>query len=281
MTERIVLVDGQAVDRVDVTDRGFQFGDGVFETLRVRAGRPRFVGRHLTRCASGCARLGIPLPDRAILLEDIGMLSRRITDGVVKLLVTRGSSERGYGAPEMAVPRRVALAWPTSNPVTANYRVRLCETRLASQPLLAGIKHLNRLEQVLARGEWNDADIHEGLLMDYHGNLIEGTMSNLFLVRGGGMLTPDLANCGVAGVLRSVVMDAAAELGIEVVRARVGLDDLHAADEVFMCNALTGVRPVTEWIEQASYPVGRITTNLQAAVARLAGSETNCEWYSR
>lgn len=281
MNAPIALVDGQAADHIAVTDRGFQFGDGVFETLRISAGRPRFVHRHLHRLVVGCARLGMrPAPQEA-LLDDIAALATQIPDGVVKLVVTRGSSERGYRTPEKTAIRRTALAWPMAAPFADRFRVRLCDTRLANQPLLAGIKHLNRLEQILARSEWSDGDIHEGIMLDYGDRLIEGTMSNLFLVRDETLLTPDLEQCGVAGIVRSVVMDVAGELGIDVVRRDLERHDLRGADEVFVCNALIGVRPVCEWIGETQYPAGPITAALQSAVERTDPDNSDRDWYAR
>lgn len=281
MSDRITLIDGDPADCVEITDRAFQFGDGLFETLRVDGGRARFVRRHLTRCVAGCARLGIAPPAVEAMLADIAALAARIGTGTVKLIVTRGSSERGYAVPTPTRSRRVVSAWPGRAELPASYRVRLCETRLANQPLLAGIKHLNRLEQVLARREWSDPAVHEGLLLDYAGNLIEGTLSNLFLIRDRRVRTPDLAACGVAGVLRSVVLDAAQALGFEVTVDRVTPDDLRAADEVFLCNTLAGVRPVTEWIGETDYPVGPVTTTLHQAVERLAADDTGDRWHPR
>jgi 4-amino-4-deoxychorismate lyase len=280
MTARITLIDGRPAETLDVMDRGLHFGDGVFETLRVDAGQPRFLHRHLQRLSVGCERLGIDAPDRDTLEGEIRALAGQAPDGVIKLIVTRGSGERGY-TPMSAGTRRLTFAWPSRQRDDAHCRLRLCETRLAHQPLLAGIKHLNRLEQILARRELRDSDVNEGLLMDYDGHLVEGSMSNLFLVKNGALLTPDLSSCGVAGVMRSVVMDTAQELGLHLTRGAVGLEDLRRADEVFVCNSLMGVRAVVEWVAHKTYPSGPVTTRLREAVEKRACDDISQAWYSR
>jgi len=280
MTARITLIDGRPAETLDVMDRGLHFGDGLFETVRIDAGHPRFLQRHLQRLSLGCERLEIDVPDRDTLAGEIRALAGQAPDGIVKLIVTRGSSDRGYAAVS-AGSRRLAFAWPSFHRDASGCRVRLCETRLARQPLLAGIKHLNRLEQILARRELRDPDVHEGLLMDYDGQLIEGGMSNLFLVKNDALLTPDLSLCGVAGVMRSVVMDTAQELGLPLTRGAVSLTDLRLADEVFICNSLMGVRGVVEWVAHKAYPLGQVTTRLRDAVERRARDDISPAWYSR
>lgn len=125
-------------------------------------------------------------------------------------------------------------------------KARLCQLRLGQQPRLAGIKHLNRLENVLAAAEWNDADIAEGVLLDIPGNVVEGTRSNLFMVRDGTLLTPDMSYCGVAGVQRERVMEWAAIHNVSCRLGQFRLDELLAADEVFLVNSIIGLWPVRE-----------------------------------
>lgn len=146
------------------------------------------------------------------------------------------------------------------------------------QPLLAGFKHLNRLEQVMARTEWDDPDIAEGLMLDQEQRLIEGTMSNVFIVNGRELLTPDLSNCGVAGVIRSVILDLAATLGFKSQVRCLTLDDVKASQEVFICNSLTGIWPVVCVEDLGEFGIGRITRQLQVAM-QADGIEDNGNWY--
>ena len=153
------------------------YGDGLFETIAVRAGRPSLLTQHLDRLALGCQRLAIEA-DLPLIRDEIIAYASQLGEGVAKLILTRGDSLRGYAPAAGAAPRRILQgsplpAYPREN---AEHGIRLfdCQTRLAEQPLLAGLKHLNRLEQVLARSEWQGTDHAEGLMRDMQGRLIEG-----------------------------------------------------------------------------------------------------------
>jgi len=201
---------------------------------------------------------------------------------VIKVILGRAAGQRGYGfGPDQAVTRIVSTqALPELPPENGGQgvRVRLCELRLAAQPALAGIKHLNRLEQVLARAEWQQA-YAEGLMLDCDGRLIEGTMSNLFLVRDGILLTPRLDTCGVAGVMRSVLIELAGARAIEVRRQVLRLEDLDSVQEVFLCNSLIGIWPVIAINEQYGYRAGAVTRALQQALSQDDRTHAG-HWYN-
>lgn len=246
-------------------DRGLHYGDGLFETMRVINGAVRLLDLHLDRLARGAARLDIPLEAVDRLPKRVIEQAQAITDGVLKLILTRGEGGRGYLAPARPKPNLILLTYPAPV-VTEALIVRLCQLRLAQQPRLAGIKHLNRLEYVLARAEWDDPDIGEGLLQDADGFVIEGVSSNLFLVRGGVLQTPALDQCGVEGVMRAHVMRVASRLGMKVEVRKLRLDDVLSAEEVFMTNSLTGIRPVCAIEGMRTWPRGELTQRLQAAL---------------
>jgi 4-amino-4-deoxychorismate lyase len=242
-----VLVDGvdaHEAQLATLADRAFQYGDGLFETLRLQAGAVRFLDAHLDRLRHGCERLRIPPPDASQLTAEITRVANGTREGVVKIIVSRGRGGRGYRPPDPSSSTRVVALHPLPAPDTGPIALRWCDTRLARQPLLAGLKHLNRLEQVLAQGEWNDESIQEGLMLDTEGELIGGTSSNVFIVRDGALLTPDLRYCGVRGVMRAQVLSCARRLGIAVSEEPLWPEDLHAAKEVFVTNAVRGIRPV-------------------------------------
>ena len=246
--ERRRLVNGRAVRAIDAADRGLQYGDGVFETMALRGGTLRFWDRHVERLARGCERLQIPPVPASILEAEIARLTAGAEDAIVKLVVTRGGGARGYRPERPGAPTRVLFlhpnrAWPAAH-YARGVRLRLCATRLGCNPLLAGIKHLNRLEQVMARLEHADADAEEGLMLDEAGRVIAGTMTNLFLVADGRLLTPALDRCGVAGVMRAAVLETAAAAGVETAVGDVDGARLAAADELFVTNALIGLWPV-------------------------------------
>lgn len=249
MTTSTWLINGTD-STIAPDDRGLAYGDGVFETMAMIDGQIRFFPKHLERLLNGCQRLGIEPPDRTQILEDVSRLSTGESRCVAKIIVTRGAGGRGYRPARDAESTRLVGIHPWPDYPVTNYRegiiVRLCETRLAENPLLAGIKHLNRLEQVMARNEWDDDRVAEGLMLDVTGRVVSGTMTNLFSVRGDTLSTPSLRRCGVAGVMRNVVMDLAVREGIEVVETDVSPEQLLGSDEVFVTNAILGIWPVRE-----------------------------------
>jgi 4-amino-4-deoxychorismate lyase len=263
-------INGEPLDCIPCSDRGLLYGDGVFETLAVDNGSCRYWSRHMARLQAGCERLAIPDVAPELLAAEAEGLVAGIQQGVLKIIVTRGSGGRGYRVPVQAVPTRILQLhpWPDLAPSLAGSGVaaRLCNTRLGNNPALAGIKHLNRLEQVLARQEWDDAGILEGLLMDAEGRLVEGTMSNLFLVRDGMLLTPGLQRCGVAGIMRSVILDLAVQQAVATRVCDLYPADLAQADEVFLANSLVGIWPVTA-VDEYRFRKGPLTQQLQTLLA--------------
>ena len=264
-------VDGQPADALSLKDRGLAYGDGLFETIAVKAGRPLLLERHLQRLAEGCKRLAIAA-DHDLVRRELLAYAAALGDGVLKLILTRGDSQRGYTADPAAAPRRILQGNPPAAypPVHAEQGVRLfpCTTRLATQPLLAGLKHLNRLEQVLARAEWQGSECAEGLMLDLDQRVIEGVFSNLFLVRDGVLITADLRRCGVAGVMRGELLAQASALEIPTEITDISLEQLQQADEIFVCNSVYGVWPVCAYAA-LSWPVGPLTRKLQGIARAL------------
>jgi 4-amino-4-deoxychorismate lyase len=261
------LVNGVEGALLDPLDRGLQYGDGVFRTLRVEHGQPRWWGEQLTKLAADASRLALACPCDSLWQADLANLAGRISGGVLKLLLTRGSGARGYRPPEDAASTRILIYDPTP-PASdiwpaVGLNVRLCDLRLSAQPRLAGIKHLNRLESVLARAEWNSQDIHEGLLRDEAGRVISGVMSNVFLWQAGTLRTPRLDRCGVAGVTRARLLRRAAKAGFPVEESDLGLKDVLAADEMMLCNSVIGLRRVARLGERA-WPEPAISRQLQS-----------------
>lgn len=260
-------IDGRPADSVPVQDRGLQYGDGVFTTVAIKAGTPLLWERHLQRLQRDTARLGIAPIAPEVLQDEIERVCRGVARATLKIFITRGAGSRGYRPPAEGSMRRIVTLWPRA-PQAANasdgIAVRLCRARLSRNPLLAGIKHLNRLEQVLARAEWGD-DYAEGLMQDTTGMIIEGTMTNVFLVREGELLTPDLSQCGVAGVMREEVLERAHAANIPSRVSEMPLTVVQAADEIFVTNSLIGIWPIRHF-ETKEYRIGPITRTLQAAI---------------
>ncbi|MFJ3484363.1 aminodeoxychorismate lyase [Pseudomonas sp. NPDC090202] len=264
-------IDGIAADTLSVKDRGLAYGDGLFETILVKSGQPLLFQRHLQRLESGAQRLTLAL-DLPLIEAEMRAFAEQLGQGVMKLIVTRGDGLRGYAPAVDSRPRRILQGSPLPGYPQENaeqgIRLFACKTRLAEQPLLAGLKHLNRLEQVLARGEWQDVEHAEGLMRDTSGRLVEGVFSNLFLIKGGVLLTPDLTRCGVAGVMRAELLALAEQNNIPARALDLQMSDLRKADEVFVCNSVYGIWPVRAF-EQSNWPVGPLTRTLQHLVRGL------------
>ena len=227
---------------VPFDDRGLAYGDGLFETVLLRAGKPVLWQYHTERLALGCERLGLPLPNQASL-EAAWQGDASAELEVLKLILTRGSGGRGYALPEQVSPRLLSHRAPF-HPSVERWRqgvtVRLCELRLSHQSRLAGIKHLNRLENVLARQEWSDTTIAEGVLADSAGIVVEATSMNVFWRQDGKVYTPLLDQCGVAGTLRAALMDHGA-----VTPASLPLVHLADVEQLWVANSVQGAWPVT------------------------------------
>ena len=235
------IVDGRDGEAVPASDRGLQYGDGLFETMAAADGRIALLEEHLERLSQGAARLGLPIPDMAVLRGEILGLLPGQGRAVIKLILTRGSGGRGYRQPAKIKTRRIVSLhpWPDYPASWARdgIAVRLCETRLASDPVLAGLKTLNRLHQVLARAEWDDPNIAEGLMMDADDQVVCGTMSNLFLVRSGALVTPDLERSGVAGGSQEQLLQRSGDREGWIERRAAGRADWWRADERFVSNS--------------------------------------------
>lgn len=264
-------VDGRPAAELPLGDRGLAYGDGLFETLVVHRGRPGLLEDHLQRLHAGCKRLGIPYQEQRIT-EELLTFCEALGEGVAKLIVTRGDGLRGYAPPVESQPRRLLLGSPLPvypvEHVEQGIELFPCSVRLAEQPRLAGLKHLNRLEQVLARAEWQHSRYAEGLLRDQSGRIIEGVFSNLFLVREDRLLTPSLERCGVAGVMRGALLREAAALGIQCEIRDLSYDELLAAQEIFLCNSVYGVWPVRR-LETRVWLPGPLTRKLQGIARTL------------
>jgi len=269
-----MTVNGTPQDTIAITDRGLAYGDGLFETILVHGGKPVLLNEHLNRLQSGASRLKISL-DRGRLLDEIDDLDLP-DSGVLKIVLTRGSGGRGYRPGQVGESSRILSIHPApdygADRPDQGISVFVCQQRLANQPALAGMKHLNRLEQVLASLEWPDAPVMEGLMLDMQNNVIEGTRSNLFWAEGDKLLTPAVDRCGVDGVFRQYLLrnlPAAREVH------ESPLDRVLQADQVFVCNSVFGVWPVRDvLVGGSSHAVGQSSGSTDfIALSKTAFSE--------
>ncbi len=254
-------------------DRGLHFGDGLFETIACRLGRPRFLSLHLERLTEGCRRLRIDHGDVTVIRREVEAAASDAQNSLIKLIVTRGPAvARGYGISGQESATRVLLRYPWPQEDTSSrrdgVRVQIASLRLGENPALAGMKHLNRLEQVLARSEVPAAEAAEVILFSGSGHLVSGTMSNVFVVRTGKLITPRIDRCGVAGVMRRVVMRAATKAGLAVEEGILSGSDLENVAEIFLTNARIGIWPVRT-LGTRTLATGAVTRRLQALIAPL------------
>jgi 4-amino-4-deoxychorismate lyase len=258
----MMLINGQPRDSVSAVDRGLSYGDGLFETIRFETGRAPLWSGHMQRLSAGCARLHLPMPDEDLLWQEARQTASGYQRCVLRLTLTRGPGERGYALPTVVAPTRIVAAFPMPPLDDALYtdgvRLHRCRTTMADQPLLAGIKHLNRLEQVLARAEWNDPAIGEGLVCDRHGHAISATAANLFAVVDGVIVTPSVERCGVAGVARAAMLDAFPHCQVR----DLPLDECLRAAELFLSSSVRGILPV-QTVGDTVYAPGPVVRAMQ------------------
>lgn len=263
------LVNGEISEFVHATDRGLNYGDGLFETIAMVNGQPRWWQDHMDRLAEGCGRLGLEPPPQTLLLREVRTVAAGKPRCVVKIVLTRGSGGRGYRPPDPASLTRLVSSHPWPEASTQAAVARCCDIRLAIQPRLGGIKHLNRLEQVLAAQEMEAFGTDEGILLDSDDHLVSAISANLFLVCWGQFLTPRLDRCGVRGVLRARILKAHKT---RCEQRRVTRDMLEGATELFICNVVRGIVPLRR-VDDRDYPVGPVTLELQQWLKESLGEE--------
>ena len=264
-----VIVNGELTEQISTYDRGLAYGDGVFETILSRNGELQLWERHLERLTTSLVKLQIDSFDSSTLLPSIKPHLSTTGEQVIKIVITRGNGQRGYAIPDNTKPNTIIFISNRGkvNPeiVKNGVKTRLCETRLGYQTKLAGLKHLNRLEQILAQMELSDTDYQEGIMLGQQGEVIEATRHNLFLVNNGELFTPELSNCGVAGIMRTFIIEIARQLGLTVNIGIISVEQLMQADEIFLSNSIDGIWPICE-LDGTQFGVGKVTCLLQDKV---------------
>jgi 4-amino-4-deoxychorismate lyase len=264
----VILVDGRPADGIPASDRGLNYGDGLFETMRLHRGGLPLLDRHLARLASGCERLGLDWPGSGLIEQELlAAAAASAGDCVLKIILTRGDSGRGYAPAPGGRVRRIVSAHPLPPALEAPLVAGLCRVRLGHSPALQGLKHLGRLEQVLAAREAAAAGWGEGLMLDAAGHVVEGTRHHVFWQQNGRLFTPPSDDLAVAGVMRGLCLEAAAELGLAGGERRLRYDALHEVEAIYLCNAVAGVRPVSR-LDDRSMPAPALLPELRAALAR-------------
>lgn len=244
-------LNGQPVSALPLADRAIHYGDGHFTTLAIRQGRLLLWPQHRLRLQLAGERLGIGFEDWSGLEQQLQQRAQAMPNSLLKIMLTRGETPRGYYAPSSQPNLLVQQqAWPEPDPSRDQViRVRLCQWRLSDNPQLAGLKHLNRLDQVMARREWQ-REFDEGLVRDQAGRVVEAISANLFVLSQGHWLTPPVDRAGVDGIMRQYLLDALPRWGYRVREQELWPEQLQQADELLLTNSLIGIWPVAVFEQQ-------------------------------
>ena len=263
-------VNGLPQTHISLGDRSFQYGDGCFTTIKTKKGELEHWQAHVERMEACLKTLHIPFPDWSQVFDWVMKAVLNDELAGIKIHISRGTGGRGYSPSgiEGAVVTISNFAFPSHYSSWQENGVPLgvCETRLGIQPLLAGHKHNNRIEQVLAKAEIEGSEFTDAVTLNVQNHVIETTMANLFWVKDKKVYTPDLSLSGVAGVMRRKVLEFLQTNGYPVQVATFELSDLLNADEVLMCNSLLGVAPVSGIStpdNKIDFPIGKLTRRLQ------------------
>lgn len=270
MIQQATLINGSFHDAIPALDRGLAYGDGVFRTLKVVDGMPKHWPIHYQKLFQDCCAIGIVCPDAEVLMHDFSKLfSAEEGEAAAKIMITRGEGERGYNPPAITNPIRLMLKSPLpSYPqerFTEGVNLYVCNTRLSHQKQLAGVKHLARLDNVLARMEWTDPAYADGIMLDHENNVIECVSANILARFGQALITPKLDYCGVAGITRGQILNLAKQLDLKPQIAHMALPRLLEADEVIICNSLFGVWQVRN-IQHKQWPKQPLAERLRKKI---------------
>jgi 4-amino-4-deoxychorismate lyase len=265
------LINGSASKKISPYDRALQFGDGIFRTFVVKNKKPWHWAHHYKKIVVDCRAMKIKPPSEKILLSDIDRLFKTKQKSVGKFMITRGESERGYGFKSSITPNRFLIKTKMPSYPKAHFQsgvsLYICKLKLHPS-FLSGIKHLNRIENVMARSEWQDSRYADGILLNDQGHVIECVSSNLFMRKGHTIYTHPLKNIGVKGVTRDLILKILPQLGFKVKEIRFDLNKLLAADEVFITNSLFGVWQVKK-IKNRSWQHQKLATILRDSLEAL------------
>ncbi|WP_194436233.1 aminodeoxychorismate lyase [Vibrio fluminensis] len=259
-------LNGQPTDSISLLDRSFQYGDGCFTTMLTRDGAVECWSYHLQRMQACLDALAIPHPDWQKVELWLKQAANHDSLAGLKLHISRGEGGRGYSATQVSAPNVTIsdFAFPAHYYQWQQEGIELgvCQTRLGLNPLLAGHKHNNRLEQVLVKAELDQRQLSDGVVLNLSEHIVETSMANLFWWKEQELYTPDLTMSGVAGVARRRVLDIAQQQKINLHVGEFALTDLLDADEVFITNSILGVAPI-KGIEGQSFQIGKQTRSIQ------------------
>ena len=273
----VILIDGKKQSKASVFNRNTQFGDGLFETCLVENKKLLFWSNHLERMRLGCDRLNISMIDETLWLSDIrkAFSLMKIDNCIVKLVLSRGESLRGYSYKDNIRPIRITIVSELKkNNQDKGFSLEFCNSGYNSNPKLAGIKHCNRLEQVIARA---GIKVDDGIMLDENENVVSVTQGNIFCIQGNGLITPNLDKCGIEGTRRAVILKIAVDLGFDINIKNLSVAELLRSDEVFISNSIQGVGPVNQ-IEDFVYSKHKITEIISETLKEKSTEDNSFIW---
>tara|TARA_B100001027_G_scaffold55222_1_gene37076 strand:- start:4667 stop:5536 length:870 start_codon:yes stop_codon:yes gene_type:complete len=287
MNDFVSLINGKFSDKISVLDRGLSYGDGFFETMRwvsEKQKNVKFVGveywnRHITRIIKTSDALNLRIPPVQVFLEYKNKLikkalSKGFKNGVIKIIITRGIGKRGYKYEKNIKPTIIFLAFSSQKPYhKKNYfSARFCQTNITTNKLLSGWKHLNRLDSVLARSEWDNPEIYEGILIDKRKNIMEGTMSNVFFVKNDILYTPKIYDCGINGIMREVIIEKAKNFYNSIKIVNIKKSEVKNFSEMFISNSLINLVFINQ-LENIKFKISKKTKKLYSYLNNFKNRE--------
>ena len=273
----VILIDGKKQSKASIFNRNTQFGDGLFETCLVENKKLLFWSNHFERMKLGCDRLKISMIDETLWLSDIkkAFSLMKIDNCIVKLVLSRGESLRGYSYKYNIRPIRITIVSELKkNNQDKGFSLEFCNSGYNSNPKLAGIKHCNRLEQVIARA---GIKVDDGIMLDENENVVSVTQGNIFCIQGNRLITPNLDKCGIEGTRRAVILKIAVDLGFDINIKNLSVAELLRSDEVFISNSIQGVGPVNQ-IEDFVYSKHKITEIISETLKEKSTEDNSFIW---
>ncbi len=273
----VILIDGKKQSKASIFNRNTQFGDGLFETCLVENKKLLFWSNHFERMKLGCDRLKISMIDETLWLSDIkkAFSLMKIDNCIVKLVLSRGESLRGYSYKDNIRPIRITIVSELKkNNQDKGFSLEFCNSGYNSNPKLAGIKHCNRLEQVIARA---GIKVDDGIMLDENENVVSVTQGNIFCIQGNRLITPNLDKCGIEGTRRAVILKIAVDLGFDINIKNLSVAELLRSDEVFISNSIQGVGPVNQ-IEDFVYSKHKITEIISETLKEKSAEDNSFIW---
>ena len=256
MKKILTLINGKFKDSISVLDRGLAYGDGFFETMQWLGKNNEslqgveFWNRHVKRIIKSAKILKIKIPNKNIFAEYKNKIltaaqKKDIYEGILKIIITRGVGGRGYSYENNMKPTIIFIVFPNAIPKQIeSVNVKICKSTISDNVDISGLKHLNRLDSVQARSEWNNKNIFEGIFIDNNENILEGTMTNIFFVKNKSLVTPSIISSGINGIMREVVLVYGKKFFNEIIIREIRKHEIENFDEMFLTNSIIKVLPV-------------------------------------